>query len=47
MPYKNGKVDMKGYGANTSTVSPVVKEDTDKKKKLVKYVAKGRKGMKR
>ena len=40
MPYKNGKVDMKGYGANTST-------DTDKKKKLVKYVAKGRKGMKR
>jgi hypothetical protein len=37
MPYVNGKVDMKGYGASTSTMKPVMKESKDtKKKKLAK-----------
>ncbi len=26
MPYKNGKIDMAGYGASTTTVKPIMKE---------------------
>lgn len=46
MAYKDGKVDMKAYGANTNTVSAVLKEDTGKNK-LVKKRMKAKKGGKR
>ena len=43
MPYKNGKVDMGGYGASTKTMKPVMKESyktrlakvKNKKKELI------------
>jgi hypothetical protein len=45
MPYVNGKVDMKGYGATTSTMKPVMKDSVaSKRKKLAKKKASG--GMK-
>jgi hypothetical protein len=45
MPYKNGKVDMAGYGAKTSTMKPVMKESS--KEKLVKQIAKNKAAKKR
>ena len=46
MPYKNGKVDMGGYGADTNTMNPVMKESY--KTRLAKFkVAKKKKGGKR
>jgi hypothetical protein len=45
MPYKNGKVDMAGYGATTTTMQPVTKEGVaSKRKKLAKKKVSG--GMK-
>ena len=45
MPYVNGKVDMKGYGATTSTMKPVMKDSVaSKRKKLANKKASG--GMK-
>ncbi len=45
MPYKNGKVDMKGYGATTGSMNPVMKESS--KEKLVKKIAKAKMAKKR
>lgn len=45
MPYKNGKVDMAGYGASTTTMKPVMKEST--KTRLAKMKARKKKGGKR
>jgi len=42
MPYKNGKVDMAGYGASTKTMKPVMKESY--KTKLASMKAKKKKG---
>ena len=45
MPYKDGKVDMKGYGATTGTMKPVMKDGlASKRKKLAKKNVSG--GMK-
>jgi hypothetical protein len=45
MAYKDGKVDMAAYGANTSTVAPVTKEGVvSKRRKLAKKKVSG--GMK-
>jgi hypothetical protein len=41
MPYVNGKVDMKGYGATTGTMKPVMKDSlASKRKNLAKKKAK-------
>jgi hypothetical protein len=42
MPYKNGKVDMTGYGASTKTMKPVMKKSY--KTKLASMKAKKKKG---
>ena len=42
MPYKDGKVDMQGYGASTKTMKPVMKDNY--KTKLAKVKAKKKKG---
>ena len=41
MPYKDGKVDMTGYGASTKTMKPVMKESY--KNKLANMKAKKKK----
>jgi len=41
MPYKNGKVDMAGYGASTTTMKPVMKETY--KTRLAKATARANK----
>jgi hypothetical protein len=42
MPYKDGKVNMAGYGASTKTMKPVMKESY--KTKLANMKAKKKKG---
>jgi len=47
MPYKNGKVDMAGYGASTTTMKPVIKESNKTRLAKVRAKAKKKKGGKR